>query len=176
MAAPSRSGTVYINQEDSYKDEDEGGLYVDKNRDREIDNLVKRSKLIIFETNSKLPILIPFKNKITITPNRVTITYNGLLARDEYPMPIENVTGARVYQDFMFATLYIDTFGIAKPDPLKYLRTTDARLARRYILALIEAKKANADLPVDNVKKLREALKEMGTVRFGTDSEEYHRI
>lgn len=176
MAEPSRSGTVYINysEEEVDNNSDRGGLFVEK--EKGIGDLVKKSKLIIFEADSFLPIISPFRNRITIALNRVTITYSGLLTRDEYPMPVESMTGARVRQGLLFATLYIETFGIVKPDPLRYMKIRDARLARRYILALIEAKKANIPLPLDNIKELRKTLNEIGTVRFETNSPDYHKL
>lgn len=176
MAEPSRSGTVYISYREDEIDDNSDGEGVFAEKEEGIDNLVKKSRLVIFETSSVLPIISPFRNKITITLSRVSITYNGLLTRDEYPMPIESVTGARIHQDFLFGTLYIDTFGIVKPEPLRYLRIKDARLARRYILALIEAKKANIPLPLDNIDDLRNTLKEIGTVRFKTSSPDYHKL
>lgn len=177
---PSNSGTIYLNQQKkkSVSFRQQKGLLVKKKESETLDRLVKRASLIIFEAASVLPPISSFKNKITICCNRVTITYNGIFTRDEYPMPIENVTGARIFRDFMFASLYIDTFGIVKPEPLKYLKITDARLARRYILALIECKKANIDLPIENVVKLRQALKNIGMVRLSAtdDRSKYHNI
>lgn len=179
MAEPSKSGTVYIGKSRSKSSGlNQKGFFVKKSENKGIDNLIKKANLIIFKTNSVFPILNSLKSKIAITLNRVTITYNGFLTRSEYPMPIENVTGARISQDFLFATLFIDTFGIEKPDPLRYLKITDARLARRYILALIECKKANIDLPLDDIRKLRETLKNIGMVRLSaTDAQsDYHKI
>ncbi|MBU0570143.1 hypothetical protein KKB40_05210 [Patescibacteria group bacterium] len=176
---PSKSGTVYINTSEVKKDPaDEKGFFIDKkSKPSELDNLIKRAGLVVFETAPVLPLFRRIKDKITICPNRITISYNKFLSSYEYPMPIESVTGARVHRDFLFGTLYIDTFGIEKPDPFRYLRINEARLARRYILALIECKKAKIDLPVDDIYQLRNKLKNIGTVRFGTeDASEYHDI
>ena len=123
-----------------------------------------------------MPIILPFKNKITICPNRVTITYNTLLSRDEYPMPMESITGARIYNDFWYATLNIDTFGVQKPEPLRYLGINDARLARRYILALIECKKADIKLPFSDIDALREKLKNIGMVRHSSEQDDHNSI
>lgn len=177
--APSRSGTVYINSSEVEKDlaDEQGGFVDKKSKPSELDNLIKRANLVVFETSPVLPLFRRIKDKITICPNRVTISYNKFLSSYEYPMPIESVTGARVNRDFLFGTLYIDTFGIEKPDPFRYLRVNDARLARRYILALIECKKAGISLPIDDIHQLRTKLKNIGTVRFGTeDPGEYHDI
>ncbi len=173
---PSKSGTVYIGSDEKEIKAKEETVAQKSSKEKEIDNLIKRANLIVFETTSKMPVIGPFKNKLTICPNRITLTYNSLLSKDEYPMPIENVTGARVYRDFLFGTLHIDTFGIPKPDPLKYLSVYDARLARRYILALIECKKANIELPCEDVISLRDKLKSIGMVRYSSEHDEYHQI
>ncbi len=147
-----------------------GGVYeaasekVDK--DNELDLLVEKSRKIIFETKSVFPFEL-FPDKITICPNRVTITRNSLFSKFEYPIQIENITGARIYRTVFFATLYIDTFGIAAPDPIRFLKIDDARIARRYLLALIECKKANIDLSKYEIDELREKLKKIGKVREG---------
>lgn len=132
----------------------------------ELDILVEKSRKIIFEAKSIFPFEL-FPDKITICPNRITITRNSIFSRFEYPIQIENLTGARIYRTIFFATLYIDTFGLAAPEPIRFLKVNDARLARRYILALIECKKANIDLSKYSTEELREKLKKIGKVREG---------
>lgn len=174
---PFKTGTVYIGNKRKRPEKAKSSSVPQENlKEIGIDELIKRANLIVYETTSKMPIILPYKNKITICPNRVTITYNTLLSMDEYPMPIESITGARVYRDFMYATLNIDTFGVQKPEPLRYLSVNDARLARRYILALIECKKANIQLPYSDINALREKLKSIGMVRYSSEQDDYHSI
>jgi hypothetical protein len=172
---PSKSGTVFIGDIESEKGDDEEVLVPEKHPD-DLGNLARKSGFIIFKAIPVFPVISSMRNKIVITPNRVTIIYNNLLSRDEYPMPLENVTGARVYRDFMFASLHIDTFGIEKPNPIKYLKPNDARLARRYILALIECKKAGVNITEYPEDELIEKLNTLGTVRGGFEKKDYHEI
>lgn len=133
-----------------------------------LDSLVTRSSQVIFEAEGLFPFEI-FPDKITICPNRITITRRGIMTKYECPMLMESVTGARIFQNMFFATLYIETFGLKEtPEPLKYLRINEARLARRYILALIECKKANIDLSTHSITELRKKLLEIGRVRDGS--------
>lgn len=173
---PSLSGTVYIGSSASKKeDKVEGGL-LSKNENIKLNELEKRAQMVIFEAQSLRPLFSKYKDKITICLNRVTITKGSLFSGEEYPMSIENITGARVYRRMMFGTLEIDTFGVVKPDPITNMRINDARLARRYILALIECKKANIDLNSLDLSELRTKLKNIGMVRFTTAINEYHKL
>ena len=90
-------------------------------------------------------------------------------------MPIENITNARIYTHFLSASLIIETFGIPKPEPIRNMKIDDARLVRRYILALIECKKANLDISDFGLDEIREKLKEIGMVRY-TSGKGYHNL
>jgi len=166
-----RRGTVYINS--PKRGSPEKKILKDKESNK-LDELAKRAGFIIFEISSRTNLLTLLRSKLIISPNRLTILKRGLFYTDEYPMPIENITDAFVYTHFASASLTIETFGIPKPDPLKYLKVNEARLARRYILGLVECKKAGIDLSGMDVIDLREKLKSIGTVRYGVESEGYH--
>jgi hypothetical protein len=84
-------------------------------------------------------------DKITICLNRITITYNTPFYKDERPIPIEFLNTAHVTRGMFLATLSIETFGVEKPNPIRHLKVHDARVARRYILALVECKKNQID-------------------------------
>lgn len=174
---PASTGTVYIGQKASIKTKKAKGGLLQKKELSKLEELEQRAELIIFEVVSRSP-LFSFKkgDVVTICPNRVTVTKNAAFASEEYPMAIENITGASVYKHWGNASLSIETFGVPKPDPIKNLNANDARLARRYILALIECKKANIDLSGLELEDLQEKLKKIGMVRFSTDSDTYHRI
>jgi hypothetical protein len=138
-------------------------------------HLAQRASLVIFETSAVFPFEF-FPDKLIICANRITIYHNTAFSREEYPIPIESVTGASIFKSNpFFASLSIETFGLTKPAPIHYLRTKEARLARRYILALIECKKANIDLSGQKVSKLQEALKKIGMVRDGSGPQ-HHRL
>lgn len=129
----------------------------------ELDRLVARSNKVIFEAISKYPLLFQ-TNKITICPNRVTITYGRGYAAEERPMLIEQINTARVIHGRFLASIDMETFGVPKPEPVRGLTHMDARYARRYILALVECRKNNLDLEEYSVEELQEKLKELGKV------------
>lgn len=138
-----------------------------------LDTLAARSSLIIFETKSTIPLSFT-TTKLTICPNRVTITQRGMFSREEYPIPIESIIGARIYAGIIFASLYLETFGYTKPKPVRHLRVNNARLARRYILALIDCKKNNVEISTHKLSDLREKLKKIGRVREGFEDKNPH--
>ena len=133
-----------------------------------LDKLMERAGVIVFRARTVFPFTI-FPNEITITLNRVVVVMRGLMFQDEYPMPFEAITGARVVRTFYTAALHIETFGVAKPPPIEFLSVNEARLARRYILALVECKKNNIDLAKYPIEELKEKLKEIGMVRESID-------
>jgi len=128
-----------------------------------LDELAKRSSHVVFSAKTAKP--LSRSNIVTICPNRITITYGGFMGNEEYPLPIDNVIGARINSGMIFSTLIIETFGYQKPDPIKYLLTKDARLARRYILALVECNKNKIDLTGYSLSELKNKLKLIGMVR-----------
>jgi len=132
----------------------------------DLDLLVEKSSKVIFRASSTYPYWFP--NVITICPDKITVTHKQFLMRTEYPLLLDSVTGSRIGTGWFFATLYIDTFGVKDPPPpINYLRKSDARQARRYILALIECKKSNLDLSKYPLDELREKLLKIGRVREG---------
>lgn len=170
----SKTGTIFIDLPDDGNDSSKGQTQ-QKSKEDKLDDLVERAGWVIFETSSQSSLLKFYRDKITICPNRVTITKRGVFDKDEYPMPIENITNASVHTHFLRASVIIETFGILKPEPITNLKIDDARLIRRYILALIECKKANIDLSNFNLEGLREKLKEIGTVHHSGE-EEIHNL
>lgn len=132
--------------------------------EKKLDKLIEYTSNLIFEAQTARA-LDPFPNKIAISPNRVTLTYKTLFSTYEYPLPIENVIGARISSGRVFSNLYIMTFGLTEPEPLKNMLNRDARLARRYILALVECKKNGVDLMDYGIMELRDKLKNLGAVR-----------
>jgi hypothetical protein len=165
---PRRSGTVYISEEFSNeRPEKEVEEELEESTNEGLDVLVQQASQVIFETQTVFPFDL-FPNKVIICVDKIIINYRGLFGRDQYSLLLENVTGARVTHNLYFSSLHIETFGIKDPPtPVYYLRNRDARLARRYILALIECKKAGVDLSGYDVEEVREKLRKLGKVREG---------
>jgi len=166
----SNSGTVYINSPSKDKAKSEGQPQPRESNNK-LEELVHRSGYVIFETSTRPSLFNVFSDKIIITPSRLTITKQGLFNKDEYPMAIENITNARMFSHFSRASITIETFGIPKPEPITNLRIEDARKLRRYILALVECKKAGIDLSNMNLEELRDKLLEIGTVRHSSEED-----
>ena len=168
-------GTIYLDKKTSGSLDEAKGTLVSESFSK-LDELERRANLIVYEASSVWPLFSRNHDKITICINRVAITKRSRFSSEEYPMAIENITTARVFQHFTSASLELDTFGVAKPDALTGLRVNDARLARRYILALIECRKANIDLFGLDIDDLRERLKKIGMVRFSAGESQYHKL
>lgn len=171
---PPKSGTVYIGENEAPKASKD--RIVPKTASPQItdlDKLINKSSMVIFETKTGSAFGL-FQTKLTICPNRITITNKGLFTKEEYPIPIESVIGARIYTHFFSASLYLETFGYEKPKPIRPLSIKDARLARRFILALIECKKNNVDINSYSLQELREKLKQIGIVREGFEKAREH--
>lgn len=173
---PSNSGSVYIDNLSSKSSSGEQDEILPENEIDKLNELEKRAKIILFEAQSQRPLFTRHRDRITICLNRVTITRGSKYAGDEFPMPIENITSARVYRNFRFASLEIDTFGVLKPDPLKSMKVDDARVARRFILGLIDCRKAGVDLYKMDIERIKEKLMKIGMVRFSSDDVDYHKL
>lgn len=143
------------------------GLVYKKHKDvDELDVLIRRTGTVIYDVRNHLP-LDPYPEKLTICPNRINLTVSNLFSKQEFPIPIENITGARLSRTMFFATLTIETFGYEKPPPIKYMKINEARMARRYILALVECKKNGINLNNYELSQLKEKLRRIGKVQEG---------
>jgi len=170
---PIKLGTVYSSKHKKVKS---GTPSVSNSELEKLNELEKSARKIIFEAESVAPWgFFKGKDKITICTNRIAITRQTWSSNEERPIAIENIVAASVYRHMRYASLSIDTFGIPKPEPITRMRIKDARLARRYMLALVECKKAGIDLTKIDLPELRERLKNLGAVRF-TGDEGYHKI
>jgi hypothetical protein len=138
-----------------------------KNIQKEEDKLsalARLSNTVLFETKSIFPFEI-FPDKITICLNRIAVSYNTPFLKDERPIPIEFINTAHITRGYFFSTLSIETFGVEKPNPISHLKTNEARIARRYILALVECKKNGVDFRGYEIAEIKKKLLEIGKVR-----------
>ncbi|QQS39389.1 hypothetical protein IPM62_02135 [Candidatus Woesebacteria bacterium] len=171
----TKLGTIFVGTKLKSHKKAQGSSFAGEDSIK-LDRLEKVANHIIFEVQT-VPIMgfIKGGDKLTICTNRIAITRQTMFSDEERPIAIENITCASVYRHLMYASLNIDTFGVPKPEPITRLKIQDARLARRYILALIECKKAGIDLTKFELEELRERLKNLGAVRF-TSEEKYHEL
>ena len=135
----------------------------DKVEDK-LSSLVKLANEVLFETKSS-SLFELFPDKITICINRITVSYNTPFIKDERPIPIEFINTAHVTRGILSSTLSIETFGVEKPNPIKNLKHDDARIARRFILALVECKKSGVDFRGYPIEEIKEKLLSIGKVR-----------
>lgn len=126
--------------------------------------LADLSHEVLFEAKSVYPYEL-WPDKITICLNRITITYKKPFSVDERPIPIEYLNTAHVTKGLFFASLSIETFGVEKPNPIHHLKIDDARIARRYILGLIECKKNGINFADYEMGEIKQKLQEIGKVR-----------
>ena len=135
----------------------------DKVEDK-LSSLVKLANEVLFETKSS-SLFELFPDKITICINRITVSYNTPFIKDERPIPIEFINTAHVTKGILSSALSIETFGVEKPNPIRNLKHDDARIARRFILALVECKKNGVDFRGYPIEEIKEKLLSIGRVR-----------
>lgn len=126
--------------------------------------LADLSHEVLFEAKSVYPYEL-WPDKITICLNRITITYKKPFSVDERPIPIEYLNTAHVTKGLFFASLSIETFGVERPNPIHHLKIDDARIARRYILGLIECKKNGINFADYEMGEIKQKLQDIGKVR-----------
>lgn len=126
--------------------------------------LADLSHQVLFEAKSVYPYEL-WPDKITICLNRITITYKKPFSVDERPIPIEYLNTAHVTRGMFFASLSIETFGVEKPNPIHHLKIDEARIARRYILGLIECKKNGVNFGDYEINEIKQKLQDIGKVR-----------
>ena len=129
----------------------------------DIKTLSAESDFVIFQTKSAIP-FNPFPSTVVVTPTRITITIPNLFTREEYPVPIDFIAGARVFHSLLFSSLMLETFRYDTPPPVRFLKHKDAALARRYILALVDCWRNNVDISQYPQEQLIEKLLAIGKV------------
>lgn len=129
----------------------------------DIKTLSQESDVVIYQTKGVFPFAL-FPRKVIVTPTRVTIIVPNLLTKDEYPVPIDFIAGARVYRSVFFASLMLETFRYDTPPPVNFLTYRGAVNARKYILALVDCWRNNVDITKYSPDELRQKLLSIGKV------------
>jgi hypothetical protein len=131
------------------------------NREK-LGNLLEKSKLTIFESNSVFPFDL-FPDRIAIDANKITVTHNFFLSSNVFPIPIETINGVEVHHGILFGAVRIEIQGFNQnPEIIKFLWNADARRAKRYALALIKCHKEGIDLSDLTQEELVVKLEEIG--------------
>ncbi len=155
------TGTVYI-EPGAPKDEEQREVgdvirQVDK-----LNRIVSESGHIIYELSSVFPFQL-FPDRVIIDESKVTIARKDLFFKRVYSIMFDDILTVRVNRGILFAAIEfkVKRFG-HEIRPITYLLPKEATLAKKYILGLIEAKKANIDMSKLTVYQIREKLEEIG--------------
>ena len=169
MDPVSNKGTVYINKDSSEESQKREVNTVIKEVDK-LNNLIEKTNNIIFELSSSFPFQL-FPDKLVIDENKITIVRREFLFKRVFPIMYEDLLTVRINRSILFATLELEVKRmIKKPRPIEYLSPKQATLAKKYIMGIIEAKKANIDFSKLTAGQIRERLEEIGKADDEADS------
>ncbi len=160
----ANKGTVYIETETKTEAEQREVGEVIKEVDK-LGKLIDKTNSVIYETSSVFPFQL-FPDRIIIDENKVTIVRKDLFFKRVFPIMYEDIITVRVNRSFLFASMEFEVKRISKkPRPIEYLKPKDATMAKKYIMGLVEAKKANIDLSKLTTQQIKEKLEEIGKAR-----------
>ena len=142
-----------------------GTVYVDStlNKDSEkLDKLVKESNHTIYSLASTFPFQL-FPDRIIIDENKITIARKELFFKRVFSILYNDILTIKVNRSFLFASIEFDVKRAReKPRPVVYLHPSEASLAKKYIIGLVQAKKAGVDFSNLTTKEIRNKLEEIG--------------
>lgn len=105
-----------------------------------------------------------FPNTLVIDHNKIDFIYNDFFwTKHTFSVHIKNVNCVIVGIDPLFASLTVKVMGFEEnPEPVKFLRKSDAILARRLIMGLVAADKEGVDLSKLSILDSKRTLEEIG--------------
>lgn len=155
------NGTVYIEAETPKEAAQREVGEVIKEVDK-LGKLIDKTNSVIYETSSVFPFQL-FPDRVLVDENKVTIVRKELFFKRVFPIMYEDVLTVRVNRSFLFASMEFEVKRISKkPRPIAYLKPKEATMAKKYIMGLVEAKKANIDLSKLTTEQIKEKLEEIG--------------
>lgn len=160
----AENGTVYIRTETKKEAEQrEVGEVI--NEFDKLGKLIDKTNAVIYETSSVFPFQL-FPDRLIVDENKVTLIRKELFFKRIVPIMYEDLLTVKVNRSFIFASIEFEVKRISiKPRPISYLRPRDATLTKKYIMGLVEAKRAKIDLSKLTTKQIREKLEEIGSAR-----------
>ncbi len=137
-----------------------------KTAHEKIDTLVQENAEILFRASNCFPFDF-FPDQIIISREKVDIIYYSFfLTRRFVTVLIDGIYDVNVNTSIFFSSLDIRSNSLVDDvDPISFLKTKDAKIARRIILGLVMAKKQNIDVSVLNTNELKEKMIEVGKSR-----------
>ncbi|MFI5241013.1 MAG: hypothetical protein ACHQUA_01115 [Microgenomates group bacterium] len=154
----ANKGTVYINGLPS-KNKVEGEA---KKEVAKLDKIAREANHVIYELSSAFPFQM-FPDRIIIDENKVTIVRKDLFFKRVFSIMYDDLLTVRVNRGILFAAMEFDIKRIEKRlRPVTYLDPKEASMAKKYIMGLLEAKKAEIDMSKLNTQGIREKLEQIG--------------
>lgn len=157
----AKRGTVYIETSVPKEAEQREVGEVIKEVDK-LNKIVSESNHVIYELSSFFPFQI-FPDKIIIDENKVTFARKELFFKRVYSIMYEDILTVRVNHGIIFSAIEFKVKRFGKNiRPITHLSHAEASLAKKYIVGLIEAKKAKIDMSKLTVDQIRAKLEEIG--------------
>ncbi len=105
-----------------------------------------------------------FPNTLMIDHNKIDFIYNDFFwTKHTFSVHIKNVNCVIVGIDPLFASLTVKVTGFEEnPEQVKFLKKSDAILARRLIMGLVAADKEQVDLSAMSIEESRKTLEQIG--------------
>lgn len=152
------NGTVYINPEEpKTSPRVEAQVEIKK-----LDKLASEANHVIYELSSVFPFHL-FPDRIIIDENKVTIVRKEILFKREFPILYKDILSVKLNQGIIFAALEFEVRRFTKnPRPIDYLWPNEALLAKKYIMGMVEAKRAKIDFSKLKTGEIRQKLEEIG--------------
>lgn len=158
----TKNGTVYVNRQEQNEAEPKTEA---KKELKKLEELVEKTKDIIYETSSVFPFRL-FPDTVVVDENKVTLTRRDLFFKRTFPIMYEDIITVKVDRGILFAAMEFEIKRLdKKPRPITYLNPKEASTAKKYIMGLVEAKKAGINLSKLDTAQIRQKLEEIGTAQ-----------
>ena len=140
-----------------------------KKETAKLEKLADRAGSVIYELSSVFPFQL-FPDKIIIDENKITIVRKEIFFKRIIPIMHRDILSIKVNRGILFAAMEFEVRRFhPNPRPISYLRPAEAAQAQKYIMGLVEARRAKVDLTKVPIHKEREQLEEAG---MGQDDSE----
>lgn len=137
-----------------------------KNKNNELDRLVKASKKVLYKCRSVFPFTF-FPDTVVVDQNKIDIVYSTFFfSKSIFTLMIDDVRTVKVNIGPFFATMLFEVIGYEKnPQPVRFLPKKSALKMRRIIMGLTTAKRERIELESLNRKLLVQKAEEIGTTQ-----------
>ncbi len=117
---------------------------------------------IIYKARSAFPFQL-FPDEVVVETDKITVIHRSLWFKTVSPIPLDNMMSVTITRGILFASMSFEITGFeTNPGDISHLWPSDAALAKRYILGLIQARKQQIDLTHVTPDDIREHVEEIG--------------